>query len=1164
MILAMLLTAALPTMAERVAPEKAQKSARTFFNNNGVKADQLVDLSKTAGFANLYIFNGAQGFVVMAADDCVQPILGYSLEGSFAVEGMPSNLIHWLQGYNDEIQFAIDSKLSQSAETKQQWNALLEGNAKAGLYSIVVAPLVQTHWDQLPYYNNLCPLINNVRAVTGCVATAMAQVMKYWNYPTTGSGSKTYTSGGQSIGGVTYPTIPNLYANFGGTTYGWTNMPTQLNSGSSQTQVNAVATLMFHCGVAVSMQYNVANSPGSSAFPTDIPTALTTYFRYNSSVNLKYKADYSESNWLQLVKSDLNAGMPLVYNGYGDGGHSFICDGYRDDNYFHFNWGWSGTSDGWFALSSLNPGTGGAGGGSYNFTNNQNAVFGIQPINDLQPPTNFSLTTQSRNVILNWDISSGAQSYYVYRDDIMIANTTANTYTDANLEHGTYRYYLKSKYANNQLSNATSTLTATMLPIAANLSVTQQGNGAVLNWTQPTAYAPILTYGTGVPGSAIGPQSYTSNGMYAGHRYPASMLSAGQKITKVSFIPAVEGPYQVAICKSAVGASSPSTWYDGVSGGYSFIVGSGEAQNWYTYTLPSPVNINTSVDLWVFIYHSAGSGAFFAADTGTTNSNGDYYRIHYDVFNVGLNHLGNAVFCIRTYLQDPAYTYLLEDNGVTVANNIDGSSYSLPSIAQNTAHQYTLKTNFHGSLTPASNKAGLTLGTATLGSLNLYVNDKMTVTANSSLAISGAISNVGGPASLVLENGAQLISSSDGVQATVKKDITAYSQNDGWHLVASPVAEALTPTAANGWLANSYDLYAFDQSEALEWRNYEADPKPFSTIDNMTGYLYANSGNTTLTFAGTLANNATPTPLAYDGNASLKGFNLIGNPYPCEAYTTKPFFVLQYNAADDCTDFVVGSGAIAPCEAILVQAQGEGESVSFSKSPTRTEGITIALTQDNDRGSALIDRVRINIGENDKLSKYSLNPNASKLYLTQDGQDLAVACSEGQTELPLSFKAAKNGTYTLTFDTQNLDLDYLHLIDNLTGNDVDLLTPAGFPLYKGGQGGLNEPRQAEYTFTAKTTDYASRFRLVFSEPADETSANRPFAYIADGEIRIVTDGPSTGSGAFTLQVVDMMGRVIISVGGHTRHIPTAGMMPGVYVLRLIDGDSVRTQKIVIE
>jgi len=452
----------------------------------------------------------------------------------------------------------------------------------------------------------------------------------------------------------------------------------------------------------------------------------------------------------------------------------------------------------------------------------------------------------------------------------------------------------------------------------------------------------------------------------------------------------------------------------------------------------------------------------------------------------------------------------------------------------------------------------------------------MTVTSNSSLAISGAISNVGGPASLVLENGAQLISSSDGVQATVKKDITAYSQNDGWHLIASPVAEALTPTAANGWLANSYDLYAFDQSEALEWRNYEADPKPFSTIDNKTGYLYANSGNTTLTFAGTLANNATPTPLAYDANASLKGFNLIGNPYPCEAYTTKPFFVLQYNAADDCTDFVVGSGAIAPCEAILVQAQGEGESVSFSKSQTRTEGITIALTQNSDRGSALIDRVRINIGENDKLSKYSLNPNASKLYLTQDGQDLAVATigrdvarngSVGRdaarhvsTEIPVNFKAAKNGTYTLTFDTQNLDLDYLHLIDNMTGADVDLLTPAGFPLYKWGQGGLNEPRQAEYTFEAKTTDYASRFRLVFSEPADETSANRPFAYIADGEI-IINEADARGA---SLQVVDMTGHVLVSVGGHTRCVPTAGMAPGVYVLRLIDGDSVRTQKIVIE
>jgi membrane-bound inhibitor of C-type lysozyme len=159
-------------------------------------------------------------------------------------------------------------------------------------------------------------------------------------------------------------------------------------------------------------------------------------------------------------------------------------------------------------------------------------------------------------------------------------------------------------------------------------------------------------------------------------------------------------------------------------------------------------------------------------------------------------------------------------------------------------------------------------------------------------------------------------------------------------------------------------------------------------------------------------------------------------------------------------------------------------------------------------------------------------------------------------EIPINFKAAKNGTYTLTFDTQNLDLEYLHLIDNLTGNDVDLLTPAGFPLYKGGQGGLNQP---SYTFTAKTTDYASRFRLVFSEPADETSANQTFAYIADGEIRINEADARDAS----LQVVDVMGRVIVTKDV-ARNVSTNGMTPGVYVLRLIDGDNVKTQKIVVE
>ncbi|MBR7023095.1 MAG: T9SS type A sorting domain-containing protein, partial [Bacteroidales bacterium] len=268
---------------------------------------------------------------------------------------------------------------------------------------------------------------------------------------------------------------------------------------------------------------------------------------------------------------------------------------------------------------------------------------------------------------------------------------------------------------------------------------------------------------------------------------------------------------------------------------------------------------------------------------------------------------------------------------------------------------------------------------------------------------------------------------------------------------------------------------------------------------------------------------------------------------------------------------------LTPGEGFFVKATGNGASITFNTQtrgevkatepdPELVEGvevptITLNLTQDG----LLVDRFILK-RDGEPLEKFSLNENATRIYATEGGKDYAVATVGRDApwhvsttdEIPVNFKAAQNGTYTLTFDTQNLDLDYLHLIDNLTGSDIDLLTPAGRPPFKGGRGDSNEPRQAEYTFEAKTTDYASRFRLVFSTPADEMSANRPFAFIADGEIRI-NEADALG---VSLQVVDVMGRVVRCTDGACT-VSTIGMAPGVYVLRLINGTDVRTQKIVI-
>ena len=367
-LFSLILLAMLPAvaMAEHVESARAQQAAKTFFNNNGVSANKLTDLSAEAGFTNLYIYNADKGFVVMAADDRVQPVLVYSLTGHLRTENMPTNVRGWLQGYDEEIQFAIDSELKATDETSQLWNDLVGGNPKAAKATVVVDALIQTTWDQDPGYNMYCPYDSNAGelTVTGCVATAMAQIMRFWEYPSHGQNEHSYTPSNR-------PEFGTQSVNYAQATYDWSDMP--LHAPNAE-----IAMLMYHCGVSVDMMYDIGSNGGSGAYSSDIPNALTSYFRYKSGASFKNKSSYSSNSWLNLIKTELDAGRPVQYNGSGSGGgHAFVCDGYDNSNYFHFNWGWSGSNDGFYSLSNLTPGSGGSGGGSYSFTNNQSAVIGI-------------------------------------------------------------------------------------------------------------------------------------------------------------------------------------------------------------------------------------------------------------------------------------------------------------------------------------------------------------------------------------------------------------------------------------------------------------------------------------------------------------------------------------------------------------------------------------------------------------------------------------------------------------------------------------------------------------------------------------------------------------------------------------------------------------------
>ncbi|NVO04034.1 MAG: C10 family peptidase [Bacteroidetes bacterium] len=319
------------------------------------------------GLVTSYIFTfQTGGFIIISADDAALPILGYSVNNNYDPNNVPEAAAEWLNSYNKEIKAIVDAQMSNKV-TILEWNKIQNNDFAKDIN--IVSPILTTSWDQSGPYNNLCPPPSGQHAYTGCVATAMSQIMKKWNYPTTGSGSHTYT----------HPTYGSLTANFGTTTYGWANM---INSGSgTATQNAAVATIMFHAGVSVDMNYGTS---ASGAYSEAVPGALINYFNYENTAEIKYKSAFTATNWINLLKAELDANRPVYYSGNdGTSGHAFVCDGYNSSNQFDFNWGWSGSMDGYYTIGNLNPG--------YQFNQGNAAVVRIRPHSTTMPIADFSV-----------------------------------------------------------------------------------------------------------------------------------------------------------------------------------------------------------------------------------------------------------------------------------------------------------------------------------------------------------------------------------------------------------------------------------------------------------------------------------------------------------------------------------------------------------------------------------------------------------------------------------------------------------------------------------------------------------------------------------------------------------------------------------------------------
>lgn len=304
-----------------------------------------------------------EGFMLVSADDNAYPLLGYSDTGSLAGE-LPDGLQWLLSEYAAQIEYAREHPAAVAYSAPQRIN--IGGSVTRD----AIGPLLTTSWDQGEPYNNKCPKYGSEKTYTGCVATAMAQVMNYWQYPDVGTGSISYNAASVD---------KRLSMTFSNTRFDWGNMITSYNGSYTDAQADAVATLMKACGYAVKMDYGVDSS---GALSMAVPYALKKYFGYDPNMRHEIRALYTSSQWDELMYTNLRDCGPIMYGGGSmiGGGHSFVCDGYDGLGFYHFNWGWTGMSDGYFSLDALNPyalGAGGGGGGGYNFT--QDAVFGIRP-----------------------------------------------------------------------------------------------------------------------------------------------------------------------------------------------------------------------------------------------------------------------------------------------------------------------------------------------------------------------------------------------------------------------------------------------------------------------------------------------------------------------------------------------------------------------------------------------------------------------------------------------------------------------------------------------------------------------------------------------------------------------------------------------------------------
>jgi hypothetical protein len=372
-----LLMGTMATQAAPLSPQQAQGIAKQYLIKAiGISSNPTLSLYQTLhdgnGTPSIYIYNiGEDGFMLVSAEDLVDPVLGYSFSGKYDSTRVADNFKQMLDGYSnaiDRMRQAMNAgqKVTPTKRTIQERAALNgeDNNIFAATPAKDVSALVETQWGQGYGYDNYCPSYSgnsDGHAVVGCVALAMAQVIRYHQYPNVGFGSYSYV---HSVYGT-------LTANFASSYYNYANMPTSVEWNSSQDEINAVSLLCYHCGVSVGMNYqNVNYTTGSGSQTEHIVSGLRHFGYFGAYYQSRGGSTATKAIFDSLVLNDLNRGLPVVCSGTGDSyGHAYVCDGYMSrTNRYHFNWGWDGWQDGYYTMDDMN-----------GFSSDQGAVLNIHP-----------------------------------------------------------------------------------------------------------------------------------------------------------------------------------------------------------------------------------------------------------------------------------------------------------------------------------------------------------------------------------------------------------------------------------------------------------------------------------------------------------------------------------------------------------------------------------------------------------------------------------------------------------------------------------------------------------------------------------------------------------------------------------------------------------------